>query len=173
MLVRLGQVAGGESLGELLLACHARIRRFTALAVALAEPAAAARSPAEVADGADAVRRYLELALPLHAADEDESLAPRLVARVPATAAALARMAAEHDHHRPLLTVVIDLCRALAAEPARLPALAPALAPAARALAAELLAHLEAEERDLFPHLSALPAGEQAAIVAELRARRA
>lgn len=173
MLTRLGQARGGESLVELLLACHARIRRFSALAVTLAEPATADRAPAEIADGADAVRRYFEVALPLHAADEEVALAPRLVAHAPGLAPALARMRAEHALHQPLLATVIELCGALAQAPGEQPALAPRLAPAAAALRAALLAHVDEEERTIIPVVATMPAADQAAIVAELRARRA
>ena len=64
---------------ELLLACHGRIRWFTALAARLAsaEPA----SEASVADAALRVHRYHAVALPLHQADEELSIARQLVAR--------------------------------------------------------------------------------------------
>ncbi len=172
MLTRLGQVSAGETLVELLLACHERIRRFSALAVTLAEPATASRPPAEIADGADAVRRYFEVALPLHVADEDLAITPRLLAHAPAQEAALARMTAEHREHAPLLAEVIGLCRALAAAPTEHSTLAPRLAPAAAAMSAAFLAHIKEEERTIFPAIAALPAADQAAIVAELRARR-
>lgn len=162
----------GESLLALLLGCHGRIRRFTALAVTLAEPATADRAPAEIADGADAVRRYLEVALPLHAADEDLSLAPRLLAHAPGLADALARMHAEHLAHAPLLADVVARCAAIARAPHQLAALGPGLAEPARALAAALLAHVDEEERTVFPAATALPYADQTAIVAELRARR-
>ena len=178
MLIRprrgqVGRAGPDDSLVELVMACHARIRRFTAMAVTLAAPATQGRPAAEIADGADAVRRYLAVALPLHVADEDASITPRLRGRAPEVDAALARMHAEHEGHAPLLEAVIELCAAIARAPGDQAALAPARAPAAGALEAALLAHLEEEERVILPAIAALPAAEQAAIVAELRARRA
>ncbi len=173
MLTKLGQARGGESLVELLMACHERIRRFSALAIALAESTTASRAPAEIADGADAVRRYFEVALPLHAADEDLAITPRLARHAPALVPVLAWMHADHVAHRPLLDAVIELCAALARTPAEQPAIAPRLAPAAAALAAALIAHVDEEERTILPAIASLPAAEQAAIVVELRARRA
>ncbi len=173
MLTRLGQARAGESLTELLLACHARIRRYAAMAETLALPATAARPPAEIADGADGVRRYFEVALPLHVADEELSLTPRLLRHAPTTAAALATMRREHGEHAPLVAAVIACCREVALDPRALPRLAPALAVDARALAAAMDDHLAAEERELFGAIPDIPAAEQAAIVAELRARRA
>ena len=113
MLIKLGAGRGGpaggdETLVEVLMACHARIRRFTALAITLAAPATASRPAAEIADGADAVRRYLAVALPLHIADEDASITPRLLAHDPALGPALDRMHAEHEAHAPLLTALRD-----------------------------------------------------------------
>jgi hypothetical protein len=169
----LATAGSDESLADLLLACHERIRRFTAMAVALAEPAALTRPAVEIADAADAVRRYLALALPLHVADEDTSLTPRLLAHAPATAAALARMHDEHVAHHTLVLEVAARCAAIARAPDQLAALAPALAAPAAELQAALALHLEEEERDIMPAVAALPADEQAAIVAELRARRA
>ena len=176
MLIRPGRLpraATDDTLVDLLLGCHARIRRFTAMAIALTEPAAAARPLAEIAEAADAVRRYLAVALPLHIADEDEAIAPRLLAHQPDLAPALARMHAEHEAHAPLLAGVIDLCADLARSPADLATLAPRLAPLAADLAAALIAHVDEEERVVIPAVATLPAADQAAIVSELRARRA
>src|SRR5690606_25886197 len=90
------RTSSDQSLLELLTACHERIRRFTAMAVALTEPSAQSRPPSEVTDAADGVRRYLAVALPLHAADEELSITPRLRARAPSLAPALDRMCQEH-----------------------------------------------------------------------------
>lgn len=160
--------AGGDSLAGLLAACHERIRRFSAMATALAaSPTAAA--PADVADTARAIRRYFAEALPLHLADEEESLLPRLRGHDPALDAALARMHAEHRDHQPLVDAVIAACDAIAAGAA-----APAtLAAPAAALAAATESHLAAEEATIAPAVAALPADVQATIVTELRARRA
>lgn len=168
----LARAATDDSLMELLLACHERIRRFTAIAVALTDDGAATRAPAEIADGADAVRRYLALALPLHVADENESLLPRMVAHAPATTAALERMRDEHAQHERLIRDVADRCAAIAAAPAELATLGPALRAPALELQAALALHLEEEERDIFPAIPSLPGEVQSTIVAELRARR-
>jgi hemerythrin-like domain-containing protein len=167
------RTSSDQSLLELLMACHERIRRFTAMAVALTEPSARTRPVAEVTEAADGVRRYLAVALPLHAADEELSITPRLRAHQPALVPSLERMCTEHTEHAPLLAEVIGVCEAIVRSPDELPALAGRLRPAALALSAALLAHIEEEERVIFPAIEALPTDEQAAIVAELRARRA
>lgn len=173
MLTRLGRSDQGESLLDLLRACHERIRRFAAIAVTLSRPDSATRPAAELRDGADAVRRYFAVALPLHAADEEHSLVPRLRGRAAALDAALATMTAEHLEHQPDLGRVVELCAALAAAPERHAELAPALAEPAARLADAFARHLQLEEEVIFPVVATLPAEVQAAIVGELRARRA
>jgi iron-sulfur cluster repair protein YtfE (RIC family) len=160
-----------ESLLAMLEACHGRIRRHTALAQALAEPAAADHPADDVRATALAVHRYLSIGLPQHAEDEDRSITPRLRAHQPDLAPALDRMGAEHVAHAPLIATVVELCEGLCRAPhdrltrAR-------LGPAARALTDALAAHLEHEERVIFPVVAGLTPADQAAIIAELRARR-
>ena len=152
-----------------LEACHERIRRFGGLAERVAVEAA---TDAERAEAAAAVVRYFAVALPLHAADEDRSLAPRLVGRDAALDAALARMTADHAEHAAVLDPVVALCRQLAAAPATHAALAPTLAPAAAAMVAAFAAHLALEEAIVFPAVAALPAAVQRELRAEMLARR-
>lgn len=61
---------------SLLLGCHQRIRHFTQVAFRLAQNP---NAPApDRADAARSVLRYFQIALPLHEADENESIYPRL-----------------------------------------------------------------------------------------------
>ncbi len=164
--------AADDDVAVRLLACHARIRRFCATACRLA----AARDPraTEVVEAAAGVRRYFAEALPLHAEDEDASIAPRLRGGDPTVDAALAAMSAEHAAHGPLIDRIVALTSELAAQPDRLDALRPALAAAAQALSDALEAHLRAEEATVLPALERLlPPAERLAIVAEMGARRA
>ena len=156
----------------LLAACHARIRRYGALAVRLA---AARDAPAhEIAEAAEAVRRYFGEALPLHAADEDEILAPRLRGRDPAVDAALDTLHAEHDEHKAPLEVLHAMLSDLVLSPERLDVLRPALSALAARLNEAFERHLVHEEAVLFPALvRLLNAEERRAAVAEMRARRA
>ena len=65
---------------SLLLGCHGRIRHFTQIALRLAQnPQAPALDRAEAARS---VLRYFQIALPLHEADENESVYPRLHERL-------------------------------------------------------------------------------------------
>src|SRR5690606_33889983 len=65
-----------QDLVDLLDECHQRIRRFLALA---GEAAAHRGAPSsETAQACADVERYFKEALPLHVADEEESITPRL-----------------------------------------------------------------------------------------------
>jgi iron-sulfur cluster repair protein YtfE (RIC family) len=168
MLVSLGRKSPSEpSLQDRLLDCHARIRRFCALARRLAEGAA----PKEAAETAAALDRYFSIALPLHIADEEESLAPRLMRLGDATLTAfLDAMVAEHVEADAQLAELTARWREIAVEPKAVGC--QATSSAAQWLALHLERHLVAEEQHVFPSLTLLPPAQIAAIVAELRAGR-
>lgn len=164
-----------EEVDGVLLACHQRIRRFTALALRLGEPGEPQGEDGDRAAAAAAVQRYFEVALPLHAADEDESLRPRLLAAgaSPEAERALTVMAAEHREIEALLAEAVPLWRELAQAPERHEALRPALLRVARPLDVLFQRHLQAEEAIIFPLLRrALDADALAQIRGELRQRR-
>jgi iron-sulfur cluster repair protein YtfE (RIC family) len=161
---------------DLLLACHERIRRFAALAERIgAEPPRdddAAR--AEIADAATSVRRYFTVALPLHVADEDRSLLPRLRAvHAHDVEDALAAMAEQHVAIEELIVDLSPVWQMVALAPSRHPDLAPALLVGARRLRAFLEPHLVLEETRIIPALSRLPHDEAAALRREMQERRA
>jgi hypothetical protein len=159
MLVTLGArvPTGGDAIDD-FLACHTRIRRFLTLAARLAEhpdPEAAA-----------AVHRYFTVALPLHAEDEDLSLAPRLSGASREIDDTLALMSIEHRK--------IDLLLAELVPRWSQPTTPPLLAAGAAQLAALFAPHLDREERILFPAARRLLApADLATLREELRARRA
>lgn len=170
MLISIGRKQETEDLLDLLMACHARIRSFSALAVALSEREGL--SADEVVDACDRVSRYFSEALPLHARDEEESLLPRLMGRDPALDAALTRMRDEHGEHRGPLQELLSRCAIVRAAPTEA-TLRAAMAPVARDLRAQFEAHLWLEESVVFPAVRArLSQDERRAVVAELRARR-
>jgi hypothetical protein len=141
--------------------CHGRIRAMLALAARIADEPAATD---EVAEAAGRVHRYFAVSLPLHLLDEEESIKPRLPA-----AQALELMSMQHVEHERLLAPLLAHWAALRAGGGDRQALRAEL----RALAADLEAHLQLEERDVFPAVARLPPDAQAAIIAEMEARRA
>lgn len=159
-----------ESLVELLLACHTRIRRFARLAFTVgARPELPA---AEVKEAAAQCLRYFSEALPLHVRDEEDSLWPRLAGRSPTLDAVMAQMRAQHFGHGVRLEALDSALEAVMQQPNE-PNLHRQLAVAASALETDFEDHLRLEETELFPFLAeALPAEVQQTIVAELRARR-
>ncbi len=170
MFVSLGAKKPAEDLAGLLLDCHQRIRRFTALAGRLAAPGDAAS--AELAEAAGRVLRYFEGALPLHAADEDETIRPRLVVARPDLAEVLARMTEQHGPIDQAIALGAPAWRAIVAEPSCAPDHVPVLAEAAAELDRLFAVHLPPEETLVFPAVAALPPELQEEIRAEFRARR-
>jgi hemerythrin-like domain-containing protein len=171
MVVKLGQKKRPDTLVGRLLDCHDRIRRFSELAVRMG--AAQPIEGEELRDAARDVRRYFVEALPLHVADEEQSLLPRLGGRDPELDAALERMEREHELHEPLVDELITICERL--QRSTDPALESRvrLVELGAELAGELARHLEEEESIVFPAIERwLPAREQAEIVAEMAKRR-
>jgi iron-sulfur cluster repair protein YtfE (RIC family) len=157
---------------EHLLACHGRIRQFVAIAARLARVEEA--STDEVADAARSVERFFRNGLPLHAEDEDRSIAPRLLAVVDADVrAAVERMRDEHPAIDESSAELARVCKILVDDPSLHRSIAPSLRALVEELGARLEAHLVAEETLVFPAISALlPPDARAEIAAEMTARR-
>lgn len=154
----------------MLVDCHARIRHFSAMAIAFAEVEAPEH---EIADAAERLHRYFAHALPLHAEDEDRSVLPRLRGRDAALDARLEQMHAEHERIYALLAPQLQAWQALSRKPDQLRAEAARLAPLARELQSLFEQHLEGEEQHIFPALQRyLDRAELGAIEQEIRERR-
>jgi hemerythrin-like domain-containing protein len=157
-----------------LLACHARIRAFVALAERLVE--APATTPAtELSETASRVHRYFTVALPLHALDEDLSIRPRLEAAVPPLSVlrCLEQMSGEHGPLEDVIREVAALWKDVAEDPERLAVHRRPLALAAAELDALFRRHLEPEERIIFPAVrERLSPAIQEEIRVEMRLRR-
>ncbi len=155
-----------DDFAGILMACHGRIRGLLPSLDALI---AAPHHDPRAQTTCDALERYLRDALPLHAQDEDLSLTPRLLDTDPddALLAALDRMEAEHDavdHGRRAFIAALQTWRQDGST---------ADLTAARAFLNDLLLpHIDAEERDIFPAMTRLPAAELAVMLDELRGRR-
>lgn len=171
MLTGLGKPAAPRDAVELLLECHGRIRSFLALARRLGE--ARSEPPGALAEAALQVQRYFTLALPLHARDEEESIAPRLRGREPAVDAELETMVREHREHERPMGALVEACALVAGDPARHAELAAAVLRAAQELELHFAAHLAREEEVVFPAMRRLlDRSADAAVVEEIRRRR-
>ena len=171
MLTGLGKPAVPGDAVDLLLECHGRIHGFLALARRLGE---ARSAPADaVADAAFRVHRYFTVALPLHAQDEEGSIAPRLRGRDPAVDAELVSMIREHQEHEGPLSALVGACADVSRDPGRHGALAVVIERSAGELERHFAAHLAREEEVIFPAVRRLLDGAaDAAIVKEIRLRR-
>lgn len=171
MLISIG---GGrkkeDGLIDLLLACHERIRSFVGVAAEVGRRDDL--DEAEAREALDGAARYFREAFPLHVADEEESVLPRLRDAGEDVARALEVMRLEHRAHEPLVRVLIAAIDDARATPSSTPARAALLAVAEQA-ERELGIHLAQEERGIFPVIAArITADEERAAIAEVRARR-
>jgi hypothetical protein len=161
--------AGPEDLAQLLLACHQRIRSFSALALRIGSEEGL--GAVELREGCERVARYFTEALPLHVKDEEEGLIPQLRGREPELDRALEQMASD--------TAARALAGRAAARLAGRPlgagrgAPRTQLARVAALLGPELERHLDQEERLIFPAIPRLLSFDaQQQLILELRARR-
>jgi iron-sulfur cluster repair protein YtfE (RIC family) len=170
MLIGIGRRPQSEEVVDLLLECHERIRRFARLAVDVGGRSDLADD--EVVDGCHRCERYFAEALPLHVADEEESVLPRMWGLRPDVDQALASMRDQHAAHASRVAAVLDALRALRLAPQAAEARG-ALNIEASRLQRDFEEHLRLEEEVIFPALRELVSREaQALIVRELRARR-
>ena len=170
MLLQIGRRQHEPELIELLTECHERIRSFLDLAHRLGTTPGLTLD--DVSTTASQIHRYFTNAFPLHMADEDELLLPRLRDREPALDAALSRMETDHEEHADLVERLVALCDELTRDPRRLAARRRLLGETVDALTLGLEAHLSLEELVIFPRLAMLSTVERAAIHREMRARR-
>lgn len=157
---------------DALLACHARIREFTELSARLA---ASNADPETARNTAAAILRYFAQALPLHEADEDLSLAPRLRALEPqdTVVQALDLVARQHPDIDRVIGRMMPLWEAVEADGAKLAAVAEPLAKATERLSMIWTPHLALEEAEIFPAVrELLPPETVEAVRAEMAERR-
>jgi len=159
---------------ELLLACHQRIRHFSGVAVQLAH-AQGATAP-EIAQASDGLYRYFSVALPLHEADENLSVHPRLRRAVPEGELAGPAADAMVDQHLAIDELVerlLPLWVLTRSNPEKLPEVAGEMCAIAARLREIFDAHLKLEEETIFPALRKfLSQNELDEIVQEMQERR-
>lgn len=172
MLIQIGSSKEPSDIVDLLLECHQRIRHFLSLAYRLAQTHGALHD--EISDASARITRYFSEALPLHVADEEQSILPRLSGRTPGLDAALQGMHWEHLEHEPLVRALLEMCRTLHCSPEKLDELRHSLLTTVSKLEKAISDHLDQEEQIVLPAIrTLLSPEEQATMLTELRARRA
>ena len=162
MLIKIGSSKEASDVTDLLLECHERIRYFVGLARRLATEADAAQQ--ENADALSRVKHYFSEALPLHVADEEQTVLPRLYGKQPELDKALDAMELEHQKHERYVNDLVQACTAADRE---------SLDRIATKLETEFLTHLQDEETLIVPAIKSLvTAEERQVMLAEVRARR-
>jgi len=161
-----------EDAVDLLLGCHQRIRHFTGVAVKLAHAQGA--TPNEIRDAAGAVHRYYSVSLPLHEADEDQTLRPRLSAVANQHVQhALVAMGDQHQAIDELLERLLPLLVMVRNNPDSLHPAGAEMCSITKALEEIFRAHLHMEEEVIFPAIrEVLPDTAQTEMLREMQARR-
>jgi iron-sulfur cluster repair protein YtfE (RIC family) len=159
---------------ELLLACHQRIRHFSGVAVKLAHAQGVAES--EIVQAAAGLHRYFTVALPLHEADENLSLHPRLRRSVPPEELAGPAADAMLDQHQAIDELVerlVPLWQLLQSTPEKLPETAGEMCALSSRLSEIFQTHLKLEEETIFPAMDKyLSVADQAEMIREMKERR-
>jgi hypothetical protein len=157
---------------DLLLACHTRIRHFSALAARVS--CATDAHTTQVAEAAAGVHRYFTVAMPLHVEDEDRYLIPLLAPVAdPSLLDALHTIERQHREIDALLAELLPRFQALTADPTTLSRLFPAGAGDVDGFAALIEEHLGIEETTVFPAARGLlDAAALDGLAKEIRARR-
>jgi hemerythrin-like domain-containing protein len=164
--------AGKPGALELLTACHDRIRHFTSVVRKLAHSEGAPLR--EISDAANSAFRYFTVALPLHEADEEDSLRPRLLEHsTPEVHAALEAMTHQHQAIDDLIERLTLILVLLSNNPAMLPETHGELCTLSTALAEVFEGHLNLEEKAIFPSVAmTLSQSAQDALLREMQGRR-
>ncbi len=172
MLVSIGSGRDApDDVVELLLACHGRIRSF----VDLAQLTSSGRElpDAEVAQACARIERYFVEALPLHVADEEQSILPRLLGQEHEVDRALLEMRAQHGEHESPLRALLESIRSVRLTPAEARH-RDTLASTAERVSRAFTEHLALEESIIVPAMRRLLTPEaQREVLREMRARRA
>ncbi len=166
--------SAGQDVIDLLQACHQKIRHFSGVAARLAHAQGVA--PAEITQAADGCYRYFSVALPLHEADENVSVHPRLQAALPAGELAGPAADAMVDQHLAIDELVERLMPLLVltrSNPEKLPEVAGEMCAISGRLQEIFESHLNMEEEVIFPALRKYLSQEQLQeIVQEMQDRR-
>lgn len=158
---------------DMLQECHARIRHFLQLSRTLADARDVPQT--EIASAAAAIHRYFSQALPLHEADENQTLFPRFRDAFPPGAPlreAARIMVEQHEAIEELAAELLSLCGALQRNPERLPGYAGRLQHVTAALAQIFASHLHMEETVLFPALQHFTPAQLDEMSREMQQRR-
>ncbi len=166
--------SAGENAIELLTSCHQKIRHFSGVAVRLAHAQGVAAD--EIVQAADGLFRYFTVALPLHEADENLSVHPRLRRAAPEGELAGPAADAMVDQHQAIDELVerlLPLWVLTRSNPEKLPEVAGEMCAIAGRLKEIFDSHLKLEEETVFPALQKyLSEAELGEIVSEMQARR-
>lgn len=155
---------------SLFSSCHKRL--VDALRLSEAIRLSKVAGPEEIGMGARRVTRFFDIALPLHEADEELSLLPRLVAVCPEAGALSQRISREHREIEPTVARWRSLWQRVVEAPHELERLREELGQLGLEVSVFFLSHIQFEESEVLPLIEHLSEAERDAIAIEARARR-
>ncbi len=161
-----------EDAVDLLIGCHQRIRHFTGVAIKLAHAQGA--EPEEVVQAAAVTHRYYAVSLPLHEADEEETVRPRLnTLDDEKLRHALLAMTDQHQAIDELLERLLPLLVMVQNNPQTIHAAGTEMCSITKALDEMFRAHLQLEEEVIFPAIrSGLAEDTRREMLLEMQIRR-
>ena len=161
-----------EDAVDLLLGCHQRIRHFTGVAVKLAHSQGATSD--EIRRAAAGVQRYFSVSLPLHEADEEDTLRPRLDAVADERVChALLAMHDQHETIDELIERLLPLLTMVEGNPGTLAAAGAEMCSITKVLDEVFRSHLQLEEEVIFPAIrDRMPESARGEMLAEMQTRR-
>lgn len=179
--IKIGIASKQESpVNGMLIECHARIRHFSEMALRLATNPST--RPTEVASATEALCRYFTVALPLHEADENDSIHPRLTAITrdiqsdsfaQAASAACDAMVEQHKAIDVILEQLVSIWKSLQKTPEKAAELSTEMLALSTKLKGLFQDHLKLEEETVFPAIEKLlPPQELEALLFEMKKRR-
>jgi hemerythrin superfamily protein len=156
---------------EVLLACHRRIRIYLDVAWNLAD--ASLDDLGAIRHSASVTARYFREAFPLHTADEEQSVMPRLRQFLPELRETIQQIGQDHQREEKLLPVLIENCQHIADAPEELSRIRQRFRKMTRVMTVDIESHLQREERTLFLHIEELDETTQQDMLVEMAERRA
>lgn len=168
-----GEVPSADDPLGWLAACHRRLEVRLAWLETLARRLQGEGEELEAVAVMGQLQRYFSTALIHHHADEEESLFPRLVARVPELVAAIAAAQSEHEACEGLHVQFDRLASRVVAQERFQPGDPERVTELARGLLAAYTPHIEREDSLIFPAAArCLEASELARVGCEMQERR-
>jgi hemerythrin-like domain-containing protein len=173
MPIQIGQQeAGYDDPVGLMTACHRRIEQFLRTLCAAAERAEGRELEREEAEAIQRSLRYFREAAPHHTEDEESDLFPALVDRAPEVREAIERLESDHEEAGILHARLDELGEQWVSQKRLTANALTEFRACARRLEKLYRAHIDVEERDVFPLAAQVLKAEELDVIGRQMAAR-